>query len=141
MSDGLRDLGRQLGFAPGRLAPLPGAKALCHKLVAQVAQEAAGELYESLMHDNGLATAWRARFPGMASRALEKRFIRDYWPRCIPFARATLAQLLTRPIDEETKSIILDALVKDNSLQPGRPDINQAALVELSSTAGANGRS
>lgn len=132
--DNLRDIAGDLGLASGQLFT-PAPQALCHKMVAQVAKEAAGELYDELMHDNVLARCWRQRFPGMSPRALEKRFIAMHWGRCIPFARTTLALMLRQPIDPAMAESIMDALVKDNSLQHGRPDLNQLALSQLKAEA------
>lgn len=92
----------------------------CHKLVAEVAKAAAHELFDTMMMDQVLWDLWRKRFPGMASKRLEERFVGMYWGKCIPFARATLARLLSEPIDEAQKESIMDALVLDSTLVRGR---------------------
>lgn len=96
----------------------PGAH--CHKLVASVAKEAAGCLYNDLMADNVLFAEWKKQNPGANAKALESRFIAKQWGKCLAFARATLAQLLQSPIEESLKEEILDALILDNSLVRGR---------------------
>lgn len=93
----------------------------CHKLVAKVAREAAGELYETLMGDNQFYEVWKKRNPGLSPKALEAKFVATKWGACIPFARATLAHLLSRPdIDNSLKDDIMEALVLDSTLRRGR---------------------
>ncbi len=92
----------------------------CHKLIAEVAKAAAHELFDTMMMDQVLWDLWWKRFPGMNSKALEDRFVEMYWGRCIPFARATLATLLTRPIDDGQKESIMEALALDATLMRGR---------------------
>lgn len=92
----------------------------CHRQVAEVAKAAAHELFDTLMLDQAMYDMWRKRFPGMSAKALEAKFVKMYWWRCIPFARATLATLLTRPIDEAQKEDIMEALALDASLTRGR---------------------
>ena len=103
-----------------QLSPGPKVYGHCHRLVAQVAKEAAGELYETVMCDNAVRAEWKRLHPGLGPKALETEFIRTKWKHCIPFARATLAQLLTKPIDESLKAEIHLALVQDASLSFGR---------------------
>lgn len=91
----------------------------CHKLVKKIAQEAAGELYETLMSDNLLFTEWKRQHPGLGSKQLELRFVAKNWGRCLDFARATLGQMLNSELDLASKDAIMEALVLDASLQPG----------------------
>lgn len=92
----------------------------CHKLVAKVAQEAAGELYETLMSCNELYEEWKRQNPGLTDKQLSSRFIAKNWGKCIPFARATLASMLRTGLDETTKADIMEALVLDSTLIRGR---------------------
>src|SRR5271167_3416969 len=91
-----------------------------HKLVASVAQEAANELYDTTMSDNLLFDLWKKQNPGANAKLLRKRFVAKNWGKCIPFARATLETMLTKPIDDATKEVIMEALVLDNTLLAGR---------------------
>lgn len=93
----------------------------CHKLVAKIAREAAGEHYELLMQVNPLFDSWKAQNPGLGPKALEARFVATKWGLYVEFARATLAHMLTRPdIDEGLKEDIMEALVLDATLRRGR---------------------
>ena len=96
-----------------------------HKLVAQVAKEAAGQLYDRLMGDNMIRKAWQDQNPEATEKELESRFISRNWGQCIPFARATLATMLTAPLDSRTKDDILEALVLDAQLVRGRAKPDQ----------------
>jgi hypothetical protein len=100
-----------------------------HKLIAAVAREAAAELYEKRMRHNAIYDSWKAMHPDLVrgsvidAAALRERFIAKYWGACIPFARTTLAQLLTRPtIDTTLKEEIMEALILDSTLRKGRAD-------------------
>lgn len=92
----------------------------CHKLVAKQAKEAADELYEVLMKDNLMYGLWKKQNPGLNDKRLRLRFVARNWGRCIPFARATMARMLTMPIDEGLKETILEALSLDATLMRGR---------------------
>jgi len=72
------------------------------------------------MGDNLMYDSWRKQHPGTSDNRLRQLFVDRNWPRCIPFARATLARLLTTPIDEKVKESIMEVLVKDASLVRGR---------------------
>ena len=91
-----------------------------HKELAKVAKAAANELYEVAMGDNLLRSTWKKQNPGRTERELRTRFVAKNWGKCIPFARATLAQLLTTPLDEEAKERIMEILVLDSTLIRGR---------------------
>lgn len=102
-------------------APVMRKPAFCHKAVRQVAQVAAGELYESLMSDNRLYEVWQKSNPGLTGKALESRFIAKNWGKCIEFACATMALMLRRPdISESVKAEIFEALKLDASIPIGR---------------------
>lgn len=93
----------------------------CHVQIREVAKAAAGELYEKLMGDNRYFEAWQKQHPDASPKELERRFIEKNWPKCVQFARATLAALLRQPdVDEKTKLEIVDVLAKDQSLVRGR---------------------
>lgn len=83
------------------------AQGACHKLVASTAMELAGALYEDLAKDN----EFYRRNPS------QKRFIKKYWSKLVPQARATLADILARPGNENLKPTIADALILDNTLR------------------------
>ena len=92
-----------------------------HRDVAEVAKAAAGELYETLMSNNQLFSAWKARYPTASARRLERLFIDQNWGKCIPVARATMGRLLASPtLDTEAKERIMEALEKDDLLVLGR---------------------
>lgn len=91
-----------------------------HKQVAEVARAAAGELYETLMHDDLMWATWRKQNPGLSDKMLERVFIEKNWAKCIPFARATLAAMLRGPLDDTHKDHIMEALALDNTLSMGR---------------------
>lgn len=95
-------------------------RAFCHKRIAEVAKEAAGELYEVVMGDNMVRAEWKRQNPLADEATLRNRFVARNWGHCIPFARATLAQLLTTPIPESLKSDIVEALSLDATLLYGR---------------------
>lgn len=92
----------------------------CHKMVAQVAKAAAGELYEKLMGDNACYEAWKKANPEASPRELERRFVAKNWGRCLQIARATLTLMLRQPIDSKTKDGIMEALRLDATLMRGR---------------------
>lgn len=102
---------------------------VAHKQVAAVAREAAGQLFDTLMGCNEIYEAWKFRNPGLDRKALERLFVSTFSPDCVPFARATLAHMLSLPgIDETTKMSIHEALVLDAQL-PGRQ--SREAAVEI----------
>ena len=93
----------------------------CHKMVAAVAKEAAGNLYEVVMGDNKVFEEWKRQNPDATQKQLENRFVEKNWGKCLEFARATLATMLSSAtISEKVKDEIVDALVKDNQLVRGR---------------------
>ena len=98
----------------------------CHVMVADVAKAAAHELYDALMFDNMLNELWRKRFPNLGPKKLEAKFVSMFWGKCIPFARATLAQLLRSPIDDRQKESIVEALALDATLIRGRTGAESA---------------
>lgn len=98
----------------------PSVPLIAHKQVASVAREAAGELFESMMASNEIWQAWQEQNPGASRKDLERRFVSRFAPDCVPFARATLAHMLTLPgLDDDAKMCIHSALVLDSQL-PGR---------------------
>ncbi len=114
-------------------------QAHCHVLIAETAKKAAGELYEVLMTDNVVYTAWRRQNVGASAKALESRFVARNWPRCIPVARATLAHMLTLPIDETLKESIHEALCLDATLMRGRDQGRELALTPPRMNGDASG--
>jgi hypothetical protein len=111
-------------------APQIGRSAV-HKEVREVARAAAGELYENVMSNNDIFERWKKQNPGASRKELERRFIAKNWSRCIPFARATMAHLLTlSTVDSTTKERIIDVLVKDQQLRVGRTPATQLLEVK-----------
>ena len=93
----------------------------CHKVIRKVAMEAAGELYERLMGDDQFYDAWRNQNPGLSPKQLETRFIAKNWGKCIDFARASLACMLSRPdVADSLKEDIVEVLTLDATLIRGR---------------------
>lgn len=82
----------------------------CHKLIRQTALEMANELYELAAKDNQFYKQYRDR----------THFLSLAWPQLIPQARATLAEMLGRTMDEGLKTTITEALILDYSLRSGR---------------------
>lgn len=103
-------------------------QAHCHKMIAETAQSMAHELYDALMKKNGWYAVWKLTHSNMGPKALEAAFVKKTWPKLLGQARATLAGMLTGPLDEGLKEQILDALIKDNSLQVGRGLGNQLSF-------------
>ena len=102
----------------------------CHKEVRKVAQAACHELYDVLMQDNRLYEEWKRQNPELSPHTLETRFVAKNWPRCIEFARATLAHMLTRAdINEKVKDQILEVLVLDASVPVGRTPPGRAVQI------------
>jgi sugar-specific transcriptional regulator TrmB len=95
--------------------------AFCHKQIREVARAAAGELYERFMEQNEYYEEWKKQNPDASPAELQRRFIDRNWPKCIDFARKTLALMLKRPdISDEVKEDIVDILAKDQLLLRGR---------------------
>jgi hypothetical protein len=91
---------------------------VCHKQVRNVAMAAAGQLYESMMSNNHFNEEWKRQNPDLDGKKLEKRFIEQNWMRCLDFARATLALMLTKDeVSEVMKEEIMDILEKDFSIR------------------------
>ena len=91
-----------------------------HKIIASVAREAANELYDELMRDNGLRAAWKAKYRGYSEKRLRAVFVARNWGKCLPLARATLARLLVTSPDEALKESVYEALCLDATLMRGR---------------------
>jgi len=86
-----------------------------HRLVAKVAKEIAGELYDELAKVN----AFYAKYPDVNS------WIKEGWVYYIKSARKILGTMLTTNISYEQKDIISEALIDDQWLQPTRQHIVQ----------------
>ncbi len=91
-----------------------------HSLVAETAQTMAHELFEKTMQDNGFYSEFLKNNPGRTLGELERMYTAKMWPVLVEQARATLAGMLAKPIDEDAKERIMEALVLDNSLVRGR---------------------
>lgn len=97
------------------LIRLPGKGAHAHKLVAKTAQEIANEVYEQNASNND----FYSKYPNRES------YVSACWPLYLTAARATLAQLLSTNIEENLKSEIHDALIRDATLRRGREGVLQ----------------
>lgn len=92
-------------------------KAHAHPMIAQLANEMAHELYDTMMEDNLWYEMWKFQNTGITSaQALESRFVRKNIEKLLPQARATLAGMLATNIPEELKEQIHNALVMDKTL-------------------------
>lgn len=93
----------------------------CHKQVRAVAKAACAEHYEMLMSSSNVVyQLWKMQNPGLTPKQLMQLFVNCHWGKCIDLARATMARLLTTPIDEATKLEIVDILALDSTLIYGR---------------------
>ena len=93
-----------------------------HKQVAHTAVGLCYELYDKLMSDDTIYTAWKKQNPGANARQLELRFVKRNVERCVPAARATLTAIMTTTTDEALKETIYEALLADNTLIRGRAE-------------------
>ena len=94
--------------------------AACHKMVREVALALCHETYDTFMQNDQLYHGWQAQNPGLTKDEFEKVWVNKNWPDYIPAARATMAQMLSRPLDEDLKEQISEALILDASLIKGR---------------------
>jgi hypothetical protein len=101
------------------------------EMVANTALEIANELYEDFMHNNDIRAQWKKTHPGASEKGLRSSFVKKYWPACIESARATLATMLTGPLDEAAKATIHEALVLDMTLKRGRNRASHVGGVPL----------
>ena len=85
----------------------------CHRLIRDTARSMAEEIYEVGASDND----WYEKYPD------RKAYVKAAWPLLIEEARATLARLLTTPINEKLKEQISEALILDNTLRADRAGI------------------
>lgn len=92
----------------------------CHWGLKAVAEELCGAAYEEVMRHDKLYKSWQEQNPGVSKKDLQKLFIAKRWGRFVAPARATLAHMLTRPIDEKQKEEIMEMLVLDSTLIRGR---------------------
>ena len=75
----------------------------------------AHEIFEKNSSDN----EFHAQYPD------REAYVSKCWPLYLQAARATLAQLLTTNMDENLKSQIHDALIRDATLRRGREGVLQ----------------
>lgn len=105
---------------PGTGGP-KAPKGHCHFLVAKVAKEMAGTVFEEkAKQSNQEYLALREAYPDKTSAQLQKMFIAKNWYLFVPAARSILAQMLRSPIEDAMKADIEEALIKDNALRFGR---------------------
>jgi hypothetical protein len=91
-----------------------------HKLIRATAIEMAASLYSDVMRDNRIYAEWKRVCPELTPTMCEAMFLELMWPKLIPKARATLAQMLGGNHSEELKQTIYAALIDDNGLVVGR---------------------
>lgn len=92
-----------------------------HRLIAETAKAMAHELYDTMMSDNEWYGVWKARWPGLSSKALEVKFVVLNTAKLLPGARELLVGMLTAPgTPEAMKTEIAEALIADASLTQGR---------------------
>jgi len=92
----------------------------CHIQIREIAKGAAGHLYERLIGDSRYYEAWRRQNPECDPQELEQRFVEKHWPKCVGYARESLAEMLKRPdVPEAAKAQITEVLAKDQSLVRG----------------------
>lgn len=92
-----------------------------HKMVAETAKTMCHEVYDALMQRNDWYALWKSQHPNLSSSvALEEAFVRKNWGKYVDGARATLAGMLSSPLDETLKESIMEALMLDNTLLRGR---------------------
>jgi hypothetical protein len=91
-----------------------------HHLVEETAIKMAAELYDALMQNNTWYAGWKRMNPGKNPRALEATFIAQNKGRLVSQARATLAHMLTLPIEAAQKDTIAEVLILDATLKRGR---------------------
>ena len=99
----------------------------CHKLIRQTAQEMAHECYSELMRRNDWYQGWKALHPECNSKQLEDRWVAKKWGEFVEGARAILAEMLRKPIDEDLKFSIYEALCLDRTLIKGR--VNKQMII------------
>jgi len=89
----------------------------CHIQIREIAKAAAGHLYERLIRDSRYYEAWKRENPDAGPQELERRFVEKNWPKCIAYARESLAEMLKRPdVLQTAKAQIMEILAKDQSL-------------------------
>lgn len=92
----------------------------CHILIAKVAQDNTRVLYGAMMENDVIYRKWKETHPGASPKGLEDAFVKKYWHKAVEGARATLAHMLTLPMDEGLKNQISEALILDATLTKGR---------------------
>jgi hypothetical protein len=100
---------------PSLISPMQGKGMHCHRMIKDVAVEIANAMYDKLCVNNN----FYAKYPD------REKYVDASWHLFVLEARATLAKLLARPIDESLKESITEALIRDNTLQRGRQNMVQ----------------
>ena len=103
-----------------------------HKMIRGLAIEMAAEIYDKLMVRNEWYDLWKRKNPNVSDpNELMLRYVDRTWPTLVEQARATLAGMLTRPISEDLKLSIHDALIKDAKFRPGRIESRKSKVRHL----------
>lgn len=87
------------------------------KMVAQLAAEMAGAIYEELMARNHFYDAWKRNNPKVPHDKLQAHWIKAKTKLYLPRARATLATMLASNIAEPLKEQIKAALIRDHAVR------------------------
>jgi len=85
----------------------------CHFLVKKTAMDMAREVYD-------MYASYSNEF--YKENKNQESYAQSSWHLFLEPARATLAKLLTTPIDESLKNDIHHALIQDNALRSGRSE-------------------
>lgn len=94
------------------VAPPDFSQVMAHEMVAHVAKEMAGEVYDTWAKSSNV---WYRQHKS------RDKYIGESWGLYVEAARATLASMLAQPSTPELlKEQIHDALVKDHSVRRGR---------------------
>lgn len=89
----------------------------CHEMVAKVAKQMAGEIFETMMAKNKWYEAYKKSHPKIAPARLQNHFISTQWHRYVSSARTTLAAMLKTNTSPVLKEQIRQALILDNAVR------------------------
>jgi len=91
---------------------------VCHVKIAEVAKEAAGHLYDTMMMEDSFYKLWKQQYPDANPKELQRRFVDRNWSKCIDFAVASLTVMLTKDdVPESVKEEIMIVLEQNQSIR------------------------
>ena len=99
------------------------ANVAAHKLVLEVAQKMAGELYDEVMTgDNELYKGWKELTDSgkLSPEKAQRMFVALIAPKLLEPARAILASLLADRTKEHLHATIYDSMLLDNAIRASR---------------------